>query len=1496
MKYVFFTIISLIYLQGTSQILISGTEFEPISEDVAKTYYAINEIKHIGLQSGVFTVTPELTPTANANVFNTPYHYAITNNPSNLDGTRYVTLASPIYQFVYSPKSVTSNQNILEYKVTGVVPGSNVSVSIEYGSVVDETKNTICMWKDIGFKAGINLDQWNQTNGVDVPKVTMGKSSSYTLSGVASATGEVVFRVNHVDNSTECSAMGITGIKVFGEVKPLIQTAQGTEVCAGEQITLQSKIPYNAEYTWQVDDGSGWKFLGAKSNELYEAKEVKNYKFRLLLNYNGTTLTSDVITVNAIQCCEINGQPASRKTVFLDDFGTFDLTKPRILTYTDYSDITNPVQKTKTVAEDFRYPLIDAPIGHTYQALGAPNDGNYFVAAYCGYDVGSKIGWAAKIHGIETNPILGYDHSETLEGAMLFINLKSAPGDIIYSRNIDNLCTGKMLYFECWISNFSPDSEPVDITVTLTEHGNASNSVSWNQKAYPQKAGGGYWVRVSNQITLLTGTSLKLQIANNNSAYLGGNDLVIDDIKIMACSAPSLDLFFDVSSLSVATQVCNETLKLETKPTEMLTNFYNNQTYYLYQWTTNPSDKSSWENIANPTVNNNLSIQNFKSQSMFASLENGDTVYFRTIAALESTFTLNSNFVSSQYANPDNPCANYSVSKPIMAVINCPLCTQSLPISITSTDIDNYLCPSESLTLQTSPMQTVNSFDFEWFKGDLLSTSISDAISLGAAVSEIATSSLPVASGNEGTYYVRIRDKNNPLQTSCHQIVSIKVYDAQIPTYTMQGGGAYCPESTNKNPVVIEFSGGKAPYMFDESVTGLGKISNQAIYSIQNPVAGIYKLSNVRDAYGCKAQNTNAEVVVTNLSAPSLLIDSIASVCVGSVVFIDIANYVHTNVSQIQYSTSMGSISTQGILTVSQTPGLHEITVVAFDNNTPACSTSEKISVSVSPKPTKPKTIDSYMCEGNTIPYLTSDGVNDKWYQDEHLKIFTGYIGNTFYPNSIHSDKETYYVIREVNGCRSDISTVSLYIKNNPTIELGENIEQCLQQTAIVSAHVSPLPSLSTHIEWEISSLSDIISIEHTQLDVSRYITNPGDYIIKARYVITEDSITCKSNYDDLLYKALPKASKPIVENSVQCENMPLLPLHAIGTNNIVWKSLRGLPNANGKIYDFANIGIEKLDAGVYEFELYDISEQGCESDIQLFNLEIAENANPQIQGDTTICIGTKESKYFILNNKASSAYVWSITGQNLLFHKDKSESALVNVDWLYSGIDTITVTETTWAGCKGTQTIVVAVAEYPKPKFIWYSSNGNIMLVDKTIQEPICENTYKKDISYTMFWNFGIINDTTFIDAQTDYDEKNIPIEVFEYEYGNYYPKLTVTNEYGCDSSYSEKIFIDVKTGMYVPTAFAPTNSASQVRFFQPIGFNLKECEIWVFDSWGNIVWYSNEVEDGIFVGKWDGTYNSELLQAGVYRWKIKATMLDGSVWKDSFSDSKFGSVTLLR
>ena len=94
--------------------------------------------------------------------------------------------------------------------------------------------------------------------------------------------------------------------------------------------------------------------------------------------------------------------------------------------------------------------------------------------------------------------------------------------------------------------------------------------------------------------------------------------------------------------------------------------------------------------------------------------------------------------------------------------------------------------------------------------------------------------------------------------------------------------------------------------------------------------------------------------------------------------------------------------------------------------------------------------------------------------------------------------------------------------------------------------------------------------------------------------------------------------------------------------------------------------------------------------------------------------------------------------------------------------------------------------------------------------------------------------------------------------------------------------------------------NPAHSVRMFQPKGYNLKTCEISVYDKWGNLLWYSDAVEDGKFVGYWDGRYEGKMMQSDVYIWKMEATFLDGLPW-DGFDvgngkKAKFGSVTLVR
>jgi gliding motility-associated-like protein len=88
-------------------------------------------------------------------------------------------------------------------------------------------------------------------------------------------------------------------------------------------------------------------------------------------------------------------------------------------------------------------------------------------------------------------------------------------------------------------------------------------------------------------------------------------------------------------------------------------------------------------------------------------------------------------------------------------------------------------------------------------------------------------------------------------------------------------------------------------------------------------------------------------------------------------------------------------------------------------------------------------------------------------------------------------------------------------------------------------------------------------------------------------------------------------------------------------------------------------------------------------------------------------------------------------------------------------------------------------------------------------------------------------------------------------------------------------------------------------VRIFKPIAFNLQQCKLWIYDKWGNLLYYSEEVENGEFMGAWDGTYNGELLQSDVYMWKLEAKFLDGTTWagqKKTLGYTRFGNVTLIR
>lgn len=100
-------------------------------------------------------------------------------------------------------------------------------------------------------------------------------------------------------------------------------------------------------------------------------------------------------------------------------------------------------------------------------------------------------------------------------------------------------------------------------------------------------------------------------------------------------------------------------------------------------------------------------------------------------------------------------------------------------------------------------------------------------------------------------------------------------------------------------------------------------------------------------------------------------------------------------------------------------------------------------------------------------------------------------------------------------------------------------------------------------------------------------------------------------------------------------------------------------------------------------------------------------------------------------------------------------------------------------------------------------------------------------------------------------------------------------------DSTYRSNY---VEETLFVPNAFVPNATPIGVRTFKPLGSNLIEYEIWIFDPRGSLVWYSNKLTNGSPSESWDGYVNGELLKSDNYIWKISEVHYDMSNYKGGF------------
>jgi len=177
--------------------------------------------------------------------------------------------------------------------------------------------------------------------------------------------------------------------------------------------------------------------------------------------------------------------------------------------------------------------------------------------------------------------------------------------------------------------------------------------------------------------------------------------------------------------------------------------------------------------------------------------------------------------------------------------------------------------------------------------------------------------------------------------------------------------------------------------------------------------------------------------------------------------------------------------------------------------------------------------------------------------------------------------------------------------------------------------------------------------------------------------------------------------------------------------------------------------------------------------------------------------------------------------------------------------------------GCLGTESAVIAEGA---PVVAAFEARPNI--VKEFDSEIRFANNSIGAITYS--WHFG--------DGTYSYEEN--PAYDFDNQPGTYLVCLVADNGQGCMDTTCNYIDVTPLFTIYVPNAFTPNSSSDLNDVFKPVfsGERPETYHFEIFDRWGERIFETDNPDVG-----WDGTYKEELVQRGVFVWRIELERDEG-------------------
>ncbi|MBI9069644.1 MAG: gliding motility-associated C-terminal domain-containing protein [Salinivirgaceae bacterium] len=208
--------------------------------------------------------------------------------------------------------------------------------------------------------------------------------------------------------------------------------------------------------------------------------------------------------------------------------------------------------------------------------------------------------------------------------------------------------------------------------------------------------------------------------------------------------------------------------------------------------------------------------------------------------------------------------------------------------------------------------------------------------------------------------------------------------------------------------------------------------------------------------------------------------------------------------------------------------------------------------------------------------------------------------------------------------------------------------------------------------------------------------------------------------------------------------------------------------------------------------------------------------------------------------------------------------------------------------GDGGTKWAYQKIEVYPKPitKFEFVPAAPKVVMLPDDVVTFF--NQTEGGVKY--IWDFGN-GDRKNVDGNT-------PVEYIYQELGTWAPYLISISDKNCyDTLYSDlRVLVQGEGLIQFPNGFLPIENADESgayvdlkdnTVFHPFWTGVKTFELWIFNRWGEQIFYSDDINMG-----WNGRYgnNGKDMEQDVYFWKTKGTFQNDNPFKQA------GDLTLIR